>query len=137
MRGFDIMTKNGILNPEICSSIAGIGHTDYFVIADPGLPLPKNVKVIDLSLVRGIPSFIDTLKAVSNELVIQSYILADEMEPKSKDLFNKTCSLLSDMPHKTVPHEELKELIKKAKVIIRTGETTPFANIILVCGVNF
>lgn len=137
MKGFDIMTKSGILNPAICSAIAGIGHTDYFVIADPGLPLPEGVKVIDLSLVRGIPSFIDTLKAVSKELVIESYILANEMAPKSKDLFEQTCSALSGLPHKAVPHEELKKLTKKAKVIIRTGETTPFANVILVCGVNF
>ncbi|OCN01387.1 D-ribose pyranase [Clostridium sp. W14A] len=131
------MTKSGILNPDLCSAIAEIGHTEYFVIADPGLPLPNDVKVIDLTLVRGIPSFLDTLKAVTNELVVESYVLADEMKTVSPQLHDQTCDTLKGLPRRYVPHEELKKLLKDAKAIVRTGETTSFANIILVCGVNF
>lgn len=131
------MTKDGILNPELCAAIAAIGHTEYFVIADPGLPLPEDVNIIDLSLVRGIPSFLDTLKAVSGQLVIESYLLAEEMKTVSPELHDKTCEALNGLPHRYVPHEELKKLLKYAKAIVRTGETTSYANVILKCGVNF
>lgn len=131
------MTKSGILNPELCRAIASIGHTQYFVIADPGLPIPEGVQVVDLSLVRGIPSFKDTLKAVSGELVVESYILAEEMKTVSPELHDETCEILKGLPHRYVSHEELKKLLKDAKVVVRTGETTSFANVILVCGVNF
>lgn len=131
------MTKDGILNPKLCAAIAGTGHTEYFVIADPGLPLPDGIKVIDLSLVRGIPSFLDTLKAVSGELVIESFLLAEEMKTASPELHDKTCETLKGLPLRYIPHEELKKLLSHAKVIVRTGETTSYANVILECGVNF
>lgn len=41
------------------------------------------------------------------------------------------------LPCKKVPHEEFKELTKKAKCIIRTGENTSYANVIFIGGVNF
>lgn len=131
------MTQDGILNSELCAAIAGIGHTEYFVVADPGLPLPSGVKVIDLALTRGIPSFLDTLKAVSGQLVIESYVLAEEMKTASPELHDKTCEVLKGLPHRYVPHEELKKMLKSAKAIVRTGETTSFANVVLQCGVNF
>ena len=131
------MTKDGILNPEICSTIAACGHTDRFVIADCGLPIPQGTKVIDLSLIRGIPHFTQVLEAVNKELVVESYIIANETENVSPKLHGEIKELMGDLPCKTVSHEELKALTKDAKVIIRSGETTPYANIILVCGVNF
>ena len=131
------MTKDGILNPELCQAIAACGHTDYFVIADCGLPIPKGARLIDLSLIRGVPRFMDTLKAVSRELVVESCILADETEAQSPSLYEEIRSAMGTLPVRTVSHEELKKLTANAKVIVRTGETTPFANIILSCGVNF
>lgn len=131
------MTKDGILNPELCRIIAASGHTDKIVIADCGLPIPKGVPVIDLSLIRGIPSFMDTLKAVNKELVVESYILADETPSVSPALYKEIKAEMGSLPNSSVSHEQLKSLSKDAKCIIRTGETTSFANIILVCGVNF
>lgn len=131
------MKKDRILNPELISSIASIGHTEYFVIADAGLPIPSGVKVIDISLSRGIPGFLQVLRAVSEELVIESYIVADEMSSISPKLYDETKRILGEIPSKTVTHEGFKELLHKAKVVCRTGETTPYANVILVAGVNF
>ena len=135
----DIMTKDGILNPEIISSLTAIGHTEYLVIADSGLPLPakSNINIIDLSLVKGIPSFIQVLDAVMQKFVIESYILAEEITEKNKELYRHVGKYLSDVPEKLVSHEEFKELTKKSHTIIRTGEATPYANVILVGGVNF
>ena len=36
-----------------------------------------------------------------------------------------------------VPHEELKRMVPGAKLVVRTGEATPFSNVILRCGVTF
>ncbi len=131
------MTRDGILNAELCRAIAACGHTDQFVIADCGLPIPEGVELIDLSLVRGVPRFTQALEAVNRELVVESYILAEETESVSPALHQEIRTLMGDLPCKTVSHEKLKQLTRNAKVIIRTGETTPYANIILVCGVNF
>lgn len=131
------MKKDRILNPALISAIAAIGHTEYMVIADAGLPVPKETPVIDLSLIRGIPRYTEVLKAVSEELVVESYIIADEMKDKNLENLGKTQEILKGLPYRSVSHEELKTLSGKAKVIIRTGETTSFSNVILVAGVNF
>ena len=131
------MRKEGILNTDICYAISSLGHTDYLVIADPGLPIPENVTVIDISLVKGIPGFTEVFDAVTDELVIDSYIYAEEMETASTELLQYVQSRLSGVPGQKLSHEELKHILRKAKVIIRTGECTPYANVILEGGVNF
>lgn len=131
------MKKDRILNPELIAQIAAIGHTEYMVIADAGLPIPQGVKVIDLSVVRGVPTLLQVLDAVEEELVSESYILASEMPSKSPELYIQTRERLSGRPEIQVPHEEFKKMTQNAKAVIRTGETTSYANIILVAGVNF
>lgn len=131
------MKKDRLLNPQLIQAIAAMGHTDLLVVADAGLPIPKGVAVVDLSLVRGIPTFMETLRAVCEELVVEGYILAEEMEGKSPALYAQTRALLSGLPCETVPHEELKRLLQNASVVVRTGETTSYANVILRAGVNF
>lgn len=131
------MTRDGILNAELCRALAACGHTDRFVIADCGLPIPDGAKLIDLSLIRGVPSFMQTLKAVFSQLVVESFVLAEEMADKNPQLLTEVLALMGDLPHEEIPHSEFKELTHTATVIVRTGEATPFANIALICGVNF
>jgi D-ribose pyranase len=131
------MRKDGILNPELEAAIASLGHTEYLVIADCGLPIPEGVPVVDLSLVRGIPTFTQTLDAIKNELVIESCICASEAQEANPGLLSEIKSLLPGVPSKTVPHETFKELTGRARAVVRTGEYKSYANIILVGGVNF
>lgn len=131
------MKKNGILNGELTSEIAMIGHTQYLVISDVGLPAPKGVKVIDLALSPGIPNFMETLRAVMGELVCESYLLADEIREKNGELEKEIHNCMGDLPVTYLSHEKLKELTKSAQVIVRTGETSPYANIVMTAGVNF
>ena len=70
------MKSGNLLNPALSAAIASLGHTEYLVIADAGLPIPKGVEVIDLSLCRGVPAFLDAVKTVLAELVVESYIYA-------------------------------------------------------------
>ena len=132
------MKKNGILNREINDALGRLGHTDTICIADCGLPLPKGVKVVDLSLKLGIPSFIDVLDVITKEMKIEKYVLASEITDKNKQLFNEIVNeQLIDIPYDFGSHEELKEKTKLCQLIIRTGEASPFANIILQGGVIF
>lgn len=131
------MKKDGLLNPQILSAIAAIGHTEYLVIADAGLPVPSGIPVIDISLIRGIPDFGVVLCSVIDEMVVESFIVAEEMADKSQDTYGTVIEALPQVPFRCIAHEEFKEMAAKAKTVIRTGETTPYANIILVAGVNF
>lgn len=131
------MKKDGLLNPQILSAIAAIGHTEYLVIADAGLPVPSGIPVIDISLIRGIPDFGAVLHSVIDEMVVESFIVAEEMADKSQDTYGTVIEALPQVPFRCIAHEEFKEMAAKAKAVIRTGETTPYANIILVAGVNF
>ena len=131
------MKKDGLLNPQILSAIAAMGHTEYLVIADAGLPVPSGIPVIDISLIRGIPDFGAVLHSVIDEMVVESFIVADEVADKSQDTYGTVIEALPQVPFRCIAHEEFKEMAAKAKAVIRTGETTPYANIILVAGVNF
>lgn len=129
------MKKQGILNRELAGRFAKLGHTDKIVIADCGLPVPDGVACIDLSYKLGEPSFSMILNAVLEDLVVESAVLASEIKEKNTKLNDELTSTLPNISY--VPHEEFKQLTKKAKFIIRTGEITPYANVILQCGVIF
>lgn len=131
------MKKDGILNPDICHVVAALNHTQYLAIADPGLPIPENVRVIDISLKKGVPSFVEVLTAIKEELVIESYIYAEEMEDGNCLLFDEMKELLKELPSQKVSHNDFKGLLSNASAIIRTGECSSFANIMLIGGVNF
>lgn len=129
------MKKHGILNRELAGRFAKLGHTDTIAIADCGLPIPDDVPCIDLSYKLGEPSFQTILDVVLNDLVVEKTVLAEEIKTKNETL---AASLVEKLPNITyVSHEEFKQMTKDAKFIIRTGETTPFANVILQCGVIF
>ncbi|WP_124054045.1 D-ribose pyranase [Arcanobacterium ihumii] len=133
------MKKDGILNPELCRAIARLGHTDTFVVADCGLPIPDHVEVIDLALVFGIPRFNEVLDAVRKEIVIEGITLADEARNSVTEHWIDERFKSDDLAQgiKYVSHEELKQLVSDAAFVIRTGETTPYANVLLRSGVPF
>lgn len=131
------MKKHGILNSEIASVLASLGHTDTIVIADCGLPIPDGVKRIDLAVEIGKPSFLDVLQVVADDMAIEKVTLAEEVINNNAEV-NKEIELkLIEPAFEYVSHEQFKEHTKKAKAIIRTGEATPYANVILHAGVIF
>ncbi|WP_347551881.1 D-ribose pyranase [Pseudalkalibacillus hwajinpoensis] len=130
------MKRNGILNSHIAKVLDDLGHTDQVVIADVGLPVPDGVLKIDLALKPGTPSFIDVVRELFKEMVVERVTMADEID-SNKKVKEDLELLLADVEEAYVPHEVFKERTKLAKVIIRTGETTPYANCILHAGVIF
>ena len=131
------MKKIGILNQPISSVIAGLGHTDTLVIADAGLPIPPETRRIDLALTEGIPSFLDTLRVVLTEMEVERAIVAEEMLDSSPQVYEAVKEMLGDVPIETVTHLIFKERTRSARAVIRTGEFTPYANVILTAGVVF
>ncbi|MBP2633533.1 MAG: D-ribose pyranase [Firmicutes bacterium] len=131
------MKKIGVLNKEISEVIAGMGHYDMLVIGDAGLPIPQGVKRIDLALTRGVPEFHQALQVVLEELQVQQAVIASEMENVSPELYQTVIKIMGNIPIRTIPHEEFKNMTQRSVAVIRTGEFTPYANIILESGVVF
>lgn len=131
------MKKTGVLNQPLSAVIAGLGHMDTLVIADAGLPIPAETLRIDLALTQGIPRFLDTLGVVLKEMEVERAIVAEEMLSVSPGIYQGIQELLGDVPIETVTHLIFKEQTRAARAVVRTGEFTPYANIILVAGVVF
>jgi D-ribose pyranase len=131
------MKRHGILNSHISKILSDLGHTDFIVIADAGLPVPEGVKKIDLSLKLGVPSFKEVVTVIADDMKIEKVVLANEMETNNLATYQFMKEQFSNLSMEMVSHEQFKELTKKAKAIIRTGEGTPYANCILQAGVIF
>jgi D-ribose pyranase len=131
------MKKTGVINQPISTVISGLGHTDSLVIADAGLPIPDGVTRIDLALKEGVPSFLVTLEVILSEMQVEKAIIALEIKEKNPTIEKRIIELLGHVPVEYISHENFKLETNTAKAIIRTGEFSPYANIILLSGVVF
>ena len=129
------MKRNGILNADISRVLSYMGHTDTLAVGDCGLPIPEETERIDLALKLGVPSFMEVLKEVAKEMKIEKVTLAEEIKEKNPQIHEEILSLVTGMENFCevvyVSHTELKAQTKECRAVIRTGETTPYANIIL------
>lgn len=129
------MKRNGILNADISKVLSYMGHTDTIAVGDCGLPIPEETKRIDLALKMGVPSFMEVLGEVAKEMKIEKVVLAEEIREKNPKIHQEILDLVKEMDTECevayVSHGELKAQTKTCKAVIRTGETTPYANIIL------
>lgn len=129
------MKKQGVLHGELSRFIATLGHGQTLVIADYGLPVPAQVPLIDLAVCQGVPAFWEVLNAVLSELSVEKITLAKELEGAHPDLFDRIRLIAA--PQELIGHDIFKERLASAAVIVRTGEWTSYANIILKSGVVF
>lgn len=130
------MKRYGMLNSSIAKVLSDLGHTDYIVIGDAGLPVPEGVPKIDLALTAGTPSFQMVVSAILDDMVVEKIIAAEEIVGNNKTQ-HEFIEQLTEEKVEYVSHEAFKELTKRAKAIIRTGEITPYSNCILQSGVFF
>ncbi|WP_018152391.1 D-ribose pyranase [Leeia oryzae] len=131
------MRKNGLLHAKLAEIITAAGHGDLIVIGDAGLPVPTHTPVIDLAVVPGLPAFLPVLKVILAELATEAALIASETAQYNPVISTGITTLLGDLPQETITHTALKALCQQAKVVVRTGECTPYANIILRAGVTF
>ncbi len=131
------MKKSGILNPELAKQIAMMGHLDKVCIADAGLPIPVGATRIDLSLIPGVPLVSQVLEALKVDLEVEGVILAHETDAVTPTFSKFVEELWPDAESSRVSHKEFKALLAECRFVIRTGEFTPYANVILVSGAAF
>lgn len=135
------MKKGTLLNSEISAVVARMGHTDQITIGDAGLPIPDGVQRIDLAVSRNLPPLLPVLQTVLVELEVEGVILAEELQTISPEAYAEIIALIqsanSTVRIQAVPHEEFKIATANSKAVIRTGECTPYVNIILQSGVSF
>lgn len=132
------MQKGGMLNSAIAKVLADLGHTDTIVIGDCGLPVPAGVQKIDLALKPGTPSFMEVVEEVAKNMVIEKVEIAAEMEEKNHAVWQAMHELFTEEQWIIDEnHEAFKEATKNAKCVIRTGEITPYANVVLHSNVFF
>ena len=132
------MIKNcTLLNAEILSTIARMGHTDSITISDCGLPIPESTNRIDLALKKDVPTFLETLDVVLSAFQPELAIIAEEIKKVSPIFHSEMIKKLGSIEIEYVSHDEFIELTSQSKACIRTGECTAYANIILVSGSLF
>ncbi|WP_243546171.1 D-ribose pyranase [Pseudodesulfovibrio tunisiensis] len=135
------MKKTTLLNSEVSYVIAKLGHFDALTVCDAGLPIPAGTQRIDLAVSKGIPGFMDTVRAIAAEMEIDSVEIAEEMRSASPALHEELLAALrrlsEDITVTHVPHESFKANTKNSVAIVRTGEFTPYANVTLKSGVVF
>ncbi|MDC3423279.1 D-ribose pyranase [Aquibacillus sp. 3ASR75-11] len=131
------MKKSGMLNRDITTVLAKLGHTDTIIIADCGLPIPEETMCIDVSIALGTPSLTSVLRAIVDDMKIEEMTLANEIKEKNGMLHEELIDTYADIPKQYISHDALKQKTKQAKAVIRTGEATPYANVILQAGVIF
>ena len=129
------MRKGGIVNARLAYALARLGHTDRLVICDAGLPIPPGSETVDLAFQFGTPSFETVLDGLLDELVVEGATAAEEVKEHNSVVHDLMDSRLPDLDF--VPHEGLKRISSTARLVVRTGEATPYANVILRCGVPF
>ena len=134
------MKRSVLLNAEISMLVASMGHGDMVVVGDAGLPIPSGLGApqrIDLALCPGVPSLDQTLTAVLSELQVEHAYIAHEALQGDDKALPVWCANRTGFDIQTISHAELKALCQRARAVIRTGECTPYANMVLVSGVTF
>jgi len=147
------MKTQGILHNDLARLIARLGHGDMLAVTDRGFPFPRHqyTECIDLSIGRNLPKVVDVVEIILQELEIEKVIIANETKTVSPSIYDKFKFILSKKKNKgnaifeeNIPHIEFKNLVlngalegKEVKGFVKTGEFTPYANIILISGVDF
>jgi D-ribose pyranase len=127
--------KAGILNRHLSGALAELGHGDGVLVCDASMPIPKGPQVVDLAFRAGVPSFAVVLDGLLAELVVEGATAAKEVQGANPAV---SALLEGEFPElELVPHEQLKELSAQARLVVRTGEARPYANVLLRCGVFF
>ena len=139
------MKKGLLLNAPLNAVIAECGHTDQICLCDAGLPIPAATQRIDLALKASVPGLLETTQVVCEEMVVERVILAEELPRVSPECHDQLLQLLQQAESKQgkpiqieyIPHEAFKQQTHQCKAVVRTGEVTPYANLIICAGIAF
>lgn len=139
------MKKGVLLNAEVSAVVSRLGHTDQIVICDAGLPIPAVTQRIDLALTQGVPTFLQVVGVVTQEMQVESAILAEEVVHQNPQLHQALLAQLTQLGQHQgntisvsyISHQAFKAQTEHSRAVIRSGECSPYANVILCAGVTF
>lgn len=126
------MRRDGIINSRLQFHLSRLRHTDLFCISDSGLPSPRGVPLVDLALTYGLPGFLPTLTAVLDTVVTEGAYASEDVVAANKPVHEHLTSLPG---LELIDHASFKAKVAECAFVVRTGEATPFANVILRAGV--
>lgn len=132
-------TTEGIIHPQLIRVLGEFGHTDGLVIADAGLPIPRDVERVDLGFVPGSPGFFEVLDRVLAEFVVERAVASSEMKEENPTMLEGLRTRLAGLgvELQLVAHSEFKRSTTAARAIVRTGEYSPFSNVLLYSAAPF
>jgi D-ribose pyranase len=126
------MLQSGILNPHVLDLVARIRHTNTLVIADWAFPFWREIETVDISLTHGIPTVLDVLDLLTPVFKIGRIWQAEEFvacnTPETVARFVKS---FGDIPLTREAHVDFKKRVPHAIGLIRTGDPTPYGNVII------
>ncbi len=125
------MKKQGILNSDISAALSYMRHMDTLTVSDCGLPVPEGVECVDVSIRFGLPHLMDVLDELSKDYKVEKVTMSEDIKTANPELLKELLLLYKGIDLQFVSHSEFKKKTGQSKVIIRTGEATPFANVIL------
>ena len=129
------MINTGILNPQILSLLARVRHTNALVISDRGFPFWPQIETVDISVVDDLPTVLQLIAAVrANHHFTQAYMAREFQKNNSAATRASFAKGLAGIPLKFEPHIAFKKRVPHAIGLIRTGDTTQYANLILISG---
>jgi D-ribose pyranase len=129
------MKETGLLNIEISDAIAQLGHMDEVIICDAGFPIPTGIRMVDLALKINQPTTLEVLTEILQHFSVEKIVLAEETQKHSPTMFARLTGLFDkDVTVETVSHIEFKQRSKGVKAVVRTGDFSAYANILLVSG---
>ena len=129
------MINHGILNPQLLALIARVRHTNALVIADRGFPFWPEIETVDISVVDDLPTVLQLIAAVrANHNFTQAYQAKEFLKNNFPATRQQFAAALKGVPTTFEPHVEFKKRVPHAIGLIRTGDTTQYANTILISG---
>lgn len=129
------MLQNGILNPHILHLLARIRHTNTLVIADWAFPYWPQIETVDISLTHNIPTVLDVLDLLRPNFKVgriwqaQEFLATNPAETVGR--FDQAFAEFTEATVQRLPHLDFKAMVPGAIGLIRTGDATPYGNIIL------
>ena len=126
------MLRTGILNPSLNSLLSRIRHTNWVVIADRGFPFWPAIETVDISLVDDVPRVLQVLTAIRANFSIGKCFMAQEfLSGNTLETRSAFATALDPVLIAFEPHVDLKNRVPHAIGLIRTGDTTQYANMVL------
>lgn len=130
------MRSSGIVHAGLAGAIAGLRHTELFAVSDSGLPVPAHVPLIDLGVGYGLPGFLPVLRLVLAETTVEAAWASADVATRNEVMHEAlTAELPAALSLDLLDHEDLKRRVADCRFVVRTGEATPFANVLLRSGV--